>query len=490
MKKAVCLLCALLMASGLRAGTGTSGETFLQIPMLAGPAGMAGADTALASGVEGLEYNPAALSDLNNWDLAADHLAYAQGISLDEVAAGWGREGYGGALSVLSLGTPSVPETDANGNQIGTFREQDLAVTAGGGGVWGPWSAGLAGRFVNLSLDNYVEHGAEVDLGAGYAPWEGLRFGLALQHLGALSGSGLEDNTPMTLRGGAGWSGPLGHGFLLAADSDVVAPNDSSVELLEGLQVSWSLVYLRLGGEWSQDWDQRQTSTLGAGFKLDDMSLDYAFSDLVGIGITQRIGISWRPSPPKAAVATVLPTPQPTRQPVVRRATPTVTATVLARAPLALSATAATATPSATPSPALALSATATPTPTQPAPALATASPTPTQTASPTPQPSYSPTPAQAGIPAPTNLHIVVTSESRKLLWDIPTGGGAESFQLLVSSKSGSGYNVVAGPILGNELVVPKINQTLYAVVQALIKTDQGTQTSTLSNEVEVQPLP
>jgi hypothetical protein len=478
----------LFLAGGLRAGTGTSGETFLQIPMLAGPAGMAGADTALAAGVEGLEYNPAALGGLAQWDLAADHLAYAQGISLDELAAGWGRAGYGGALSVLSLGTPAVPETDANGNQIGTFREQDLAVTGGGGGVWGPWSAGLNGRVVNLSLDNYSERGAEADLGAGYAPWGGLRFGLALQHLGALSGSGLQDSTPLTLRGGAGWSGSIGHGFVLAADSDLVAPNDASVELLEGLQVNWSLVYLRAGGEWSQDWDQRQTFTLGAGFKLDDLILDYAFSNLVGLGITQRIGISWRPglaqaASPEAAPPAAGPGPSPTRPPSpapMRSATaaPTGTPTATVPAPLALSATplAAASAPSPTPTPSPSLE--------------ASASPSPTQTASPTPAPSFSPTPVQAGIPAPGNLRIVVSGASRKLVWDLAPGAGAESFQLLVSHSSGTGYVVAAGPLLSNELVIANIKQPLYAVVQALVKSDQGTRLSAYSNEVQVLPLP
>src|ERR1700677_3528124 len=234
------LFLGLLAAGSAHAATGTSGETFLQIPLLARPAAMAGADTALATGVEGLEYNPAALSDLDNWEAAADQVSYAEGINLEELVAGWGRGVYGGGLSLISLSTPLVPETDENGNQIGTFGMEDLALTGGAARTWGPWSAGVNLRLVSLSLDNYVQHGAEADLGAGYAFGYGLRLGLDLQHLGTLSSSdGSSDPTPLTLRGGVGWQGSLGHEFTLAADWDVVAPNDSSAELLGGLDAGW-----------------------------------------------------------------------------------------------------------------------------------------------------------------------------------------------------------------------------------------------------------
>jgi hypothetical protein len=297
MRASSILAAALLAPAALGAGSaGTSAEAFLQIPILARPAAMAGADTALATGIEGLDYNPAGLADLANWDLSADHLAYAQGISLDEVAAGWGRGGYGGALSVISLGTPSVVATDSSGNPVGTFREQDLAFTGGAAGAWGPWSLGLAARGVTMSLAGFDESGAEADLGAAYQPWDGLRLGLAVQHLGFLNaGSNVADPTALTVRGGLGWSGKVGADVGLAVDLDVVDPNDSSPQYLLGAEASYSLVYLRAGGEWNQDWDMRQTATFGGGFRLGDVQLDYAFADLSGLGVAQRFGLRWRP---------------------------------------------------------------------------------------------------------------------------------------------------------------------------------------------------
>jgi hypothetical protein len=496
-----CLFLGLLAAATSHAATGTSGETFLQIPLLARPAAMAGADTALATGVEGLEYNPAALSDLDNWDVAADQVSYAEGINLEELVAGWGRGVYGGGLSLISLSTPQVPETDENGTQIGTFGMEDLALTGGAARTFGPWSAGLNLRLVSLSLDNYVQHGAEADLGAGYAFGNGLKLGLDLQHLGTLDASdGSSDPTPFTVRGGVGWQGNLGPEFTLAADWDVVAPNDSSAEFLEGLEVGWRELYLRLGGEWSQDWDNRQTATFGAGFKLGDLRLDYAFSELAGIGATQRIGLDWRLGGGRRARPAATPTSTPTYSatPTPSPAAPVFTATATATPSATGPAYSATPSPaawafSATPSP-TAEAFSATPTPSPAAPAF-TATPTPSPaapafTATPTPSPAapaFSPTPTPEPIAPPTGLRLTQENGQPVLVWNAAPEAGV-SYQLLVSRSSGSGYFPVGGAVSGTTLAIAKVQQPLYVVVEAVRQGASGTQESPPSNEVVVEP--
>jgi len=438
------LFLGLIASASAHAAVGTSGETFLQIPLLARPAAMAGADTALATGVEGLEYNPAGLSDLDNWELAADQVSYAEGINLEELVAGWGQAGFGGGLSLISLSTPQVPETDANGDQIGTFGMEDLALTGGGARAWGPLSVGVNLRVVSLSLDNYVQRGAEADVGLGYAVWDGLRLGLDVQHLGTLSASdGSSDPPPLTVRGGVGWQGKLGPVFTLAADGDVAAPNDSSVEFLGGLELGWRMLYLRLGGEQSQDWDNRQTVTVGAGFKLGDVRLDYAFSDLAGIGATQRIGLDWRIGGARKPAAT-----------------PTSTST-------------STSTPTR--------SATATPSPESPA-----------FTATPTPSPEAE---ASAGTPTPepnappTGLRLIRADGRPALVWNAVPGAGV-SYQLLVSRTSGFGYVPLGGPLTGTRLAIADVAQPLYVVVEAIRHSWLGSHPSSPSNEVEVAPRP
>jgi len=291
---ALCLLA--LPAAASAVSVGTSGGQFLELPASAHAAALAGADVALARGAEGMEYNPARLATLSDWDLVADHVAYLAGINLEQVGAAWGRSGMGLGLNVVELASPQVPQTDALGNQIGTFGEQDLAVALGGAMSWGSLSAGLTARWVRMTLAGYGAGGAEGDLGLAWQPLPSWHLGLALQHLGSYSAYGsVADPTPMLLRGGLGWEQAFDNGLSLSLEADAVDPRDGTLQLRGGGELGWSAFFIRVGGLWSQDFDSQQTSTLGAGVRLGDVTLDYAFGDFTGLGATQRFGLSWRP---------------------------------------------------------------------------------------------------------------------------------------------------------------------------------------------------
>ncbi|HXB98114.1 MAG TPA: PorV/PorQ family protein [bacterium] len=275
---------------------GTSGGQFLELPESAHAAGMADADVALARGAEGLEFNPARLATLSDWDLLADQVSYLAGINLEQAAAAWGRPGMGVGMNVVDLSSPQVPETDASGNQIGTFGEQDLAVALGGAMSWGSLSAGVTARWVKMTLAGYGAGGAEGDVGLAWQPLPSWHLGLAAQHLGSYSAySSVADPAPMLVRGGVGWEEAFDNGLSLSLEADAVDPRDGSLQFRGGGELGWSVLFIRVGGLWSQDYDSQQTSTLGAGVKLGDVTLDYAFGDFTGLGATQRFGLSWRP---------------------------------------------------------------------------------------------------------------------------------------------------------------------------------------------------
>ena len=281
---------------------GTSGGQFLELPESAHAAALAGADVALARGAEGMEFNPARLATLSDWDLVADQVSYLAGINLEQAAAAWGRPGLGLGLNVVDLSSPQVPETDASGNQIGTFNEQDLAVGLGGAMSWGSFAAGVTARWVRMTLAGYGAGGVEGDLGLAWQPLPSWHLGLALQHLGSYSAySSVADPAPLLLRGGLGWERAFDNGLSLSLEADAVDPRDGSLQLRGGGELGWSVFFIRVGGLWSQDYDSQQTSTLGAGVKLGDVTVDYAFGDFTGLGATQRFGLSWRPGATLAA---------------------------------------------------------------------------------------------------------------------------------------------------------------------------------------------
>jgi hypothetical protein len=275
---------------------GTSAGQFLELPESAHGAALAGAETALAPGAEGLEFNPARLATLSDWDLVADQVSYLSNINLEQAAAAWGRHGMGVGMDVVDFATPQVPETDASGNQIGTFGEQDLAVALGGAMSWGSLSAGVTARWVKMTLAGYGSSGAEADVGLAWQPLPSWHLGLAAQHLGSYSAyASVADPAPMLLRGGLGWDRAFDNGLSLSLEADAVDPRDGSLQFRGGGELGWSVLFIRVGGLWSQDYDSQQTSTLGAGVRLGDVTLDYAFGDFTGLGATQRFGLSWRP---------------------------------------------------------------------------------------------------------------------------------------------------------------------------------------------------
>ena len=295
-------LLALPLGAAAFGSAGTTGAQFLELPASARAAGLAGTGVALARGVEGLEYNPARLAPLGGWDLAADHVSYLQGIDLEQLGAAWGQPDYGLGLGLTTLGSPAITQTDAAGNAIGTFNQQDLALSLGGAWAWRTLSLGLTGRWVQQQLAGYSSSGAEADAGLAWQPWPGWHLGAALQHAGSLSAYGsVADPDPLLLRQGLGWEGAFEDGISLSLEADAVEPSGGSLQVRGGAELGWSVLFLRLGGVWSQDYDSRQTSTLGVGLKLGAVTLDYAFADLTGLGATQRFGLSWRPGAVLAA---------------------------------------------------------------------------------------------------------------------------------------------------------------------------------------------
>ena len=274
---------------------GTAGADFLKIPSNTRAAGMAGAVVASSDGLEALEYNPARLSTLLGWELSGQHLSYALGVNLEQLAFGWGRPGLGAGLSVLSLSTPDIPSTDLSGAVTGSFKQQDLAYSAGGAWGHGPVSVGVLGRGIQRSLAGLSYSGLDADVGLAWDVWGGWRLGATAQHLGSLGAlSEVADPAPLTFRGGLGWRHESDTGLSVNTELDAVQSRDAAIQARFGLEAGWSYFFGRVGTQISQAYEGRQPFSVGAGIRFSSWQLDYSFADLQGLGSAQRLGLSWR----------------------------------------------------------------------------------------------------------------------------------------------------------------------------------------------------
>ena len=288
------LAAALLAGPGLQASPGTAGAAFLKVPMAVAPAGMAGAQVALGSGLNALETNAAGLCDEPGLSFAASHLSYLEGLQMERGALGWGNPVLSGALSYRLLSSPDIPALDSTGASTGTLQLKDSAVGLALARAFGPLRLGVQGNLLSSSLAGLQSQGYSGGAGLAVRLAKGLWLGASIDDLGSVSAfESLGDSAPSTWRTGLGWLGHLTKDLTLAAEADVAQSADTALQSRDGIEFGYQkLVYARLGWVWSPSYDGQQGLTAGASFHLGGVSLDYAFAPFADLGVTHRFGLS------------------------------------------------------------------------------------------------------------------------------------------------------------------------------------------------------
>ena len=295
MMKAVALfLAAMIGAPNLQASPGTAGAAFLKVPMAVAPAGMAGAQTALGSGLNALDTNAAGLCDGLGFSLAASHLSYLEGLQMERVGLGWGNPLLSGALTYRLLSSPDIPALDATGASKGTLQLKDSAFGLALARAFGPLRLGVQGNLLNSSLAGLQSQGYSGGAGLAVRLAKGLWLGASIDDLGSVSAlESLGDSAPSTWRTGLGWLGHLSKELTLAAESDLAQSADTAIQSRSGLEFGYQkVVYARMGWVASQSYDGQQGLTAGASFHFGGLSLDYAFAPFADLGVTHRFGLS------------------------------------------------------------------------------------------------------------------------------------------------------------------------------------------------------
>ncbi len=309
--RSILLLLAALFGVGpsplWSAGVGTSADNFLKIGIGARPAAMGQAYLALADDAEAMNWNPAGLSQLEEPEISAMHLAWIGDINYEYVgyAMPWHNQGFG--LGVTWLNVAPFNSTADPTAQPGSA--QDFSgVLAWGFPLTPQLSLGAAARTIFSDLASSSSFGAALDAGAMLKPF-GRSFSLALvaQNLGAVSGfDSVSDPLPVTLKMGAAWriyDGRRDNVANLVADATKSLDN----RLQYNLGGEWWLfqpLALRAGyklAEGGQDFSTQLSDfsnianvTAGFGIRLDAAELDYAFEPFGELGFTHRFSLSWR----------------------------------------------------------------------------------------------------------------------------------------------------------------------------------------------------
>jgi len=295
---------------------GTSAGDFLGFEIGASSAGLAGANTSVASGASSQFWNPSLLATMTRPQASMMHATWLGNLQYEWIgyARPLGPQKGVGSASVAYFHMPSISGVDEFDNPTGDFHVYDMAVTLGyARPVMKGLMLGANGKFIRQTLATVTGTGAAVDLGAS-ATIAGATLGATVQNLGPdISLGGGSYPLPQLMRFG------VSHPFftdriLLAADYTMPKTyyNDVRVgaEIRPNPILALRVGYRRVAG--ISD-DPSTGLSFGLGAHYGPVNLDYAmtpdngFADIHRLSFGYTFGAEGKPEP-KA--------PEPKKEPV------------------------------------------------------------------------------------------------------------------------------------------------------------------------------
>jgi hypothetical protein len=298
------LVAVAALASGLPmpASADPSGFAFLEVPGGARASAMAGAFMSVGEGAQAAWWNPAGLASVERAEFVAAHYEFLQHLRHDQVAvaAPW----FGGtAASLRAMYSEPITSRDELGNDTGSFGAQDLEFMLANGSDWGNGlRVGTSFQVVRERIDFSAATTWAVNAGVTYdlPSRPKLRLAMAVQNLGPSGHFKLDGGVagqpvplPLALQGGASYRWAFGGAWQLTGALEGRATRSRDAVALAGVELTHARgAALRAG--WRID-DPTLGYTLGAGWTVGGLSLDYAFVPFkLDLGDTHRLTLSGR----------------------------------------------------------------------------------------------------------------------------------------------------------------------------------------------------
>lgn len=297
-------------ARALSSNAGSSGAQFLKLGAGSRAAGMAESYSAIADDVYALYYNPAALTNLTQSELAASHAEHFEGINYEFAGYAYpfergprsSRHVLGAAIYNLSISDLErrIEDTTA---PVGTFGAGDYAYNISYANRWSQrLSWGATGKVIHQTIDSFSSNAFAVDGGLLYRPRPDAKrpyaLSLVMRNFGTRpTFAGVSDPLPLAFVMGAGmepWPERV------RVNLDLVKYRDTST-------------FFALGGEYLHPFGPELSAalragltthrlsndgfneiSLGAGLRLSRASFDFAWVPFGALGNTFRYSLTLR----------------------------------------------------------------------------------------------------------------------------------------------------------------------------------------------------
>ncbi len=329
--RAAAALLVALAAGAARAQTktGTAMGEFLLIEPSARLAGMGNAGVALAAGLDGAYYNPAAIGAVSRYGVSFTHSDWLAGISYDYAAAAIPAGRWGSAYAAVTSLNSGEMDVRTVQQPLGTgerYSVSDVALGLGyGRQLTDRFTAGAQVTYVQETIWHSSASTYTLSVGTRYQVSDrGLHIGASLANFGTQAGydgrdlritydndpSRFGDNgalpgeiftgqfpVPVLFRFGVGLPIRFSNGTRLEVEMDASHPSDNTESVSLGSELTLgNRLALRTGWQNAFERDTEVGWTLGAGmmgtFDSSRYRLDYAWADHGRLDYTQRITVA------------------------------------------------------------------------------------------------------------------------------------------------------------------------------------------------------
>ncbi len=290
-------------------GKGTSGAQFLRIGVGARSPGMAGALSPIVDDVTAIHDNPAGLARMDKREVQLSYNAYFKDTSSQFLGYAHPTENHGAfGLGISMFGVKDIDKRSATGGDadtpdLGKFDTRDMAASL----AWanklalgnGRLHYGAALKYISSDLNTDKAATGAIDMGAMWDLREdgGLTFALSVLNLGGqLKFAEEGDPLPLDIKPGVAYRMKFERAgqLALAVDSDILV-HDGVSYVQPGIE--WApmpMFALRTGYQFGRDNGAGSGFAAGAGFRLMNIGIDYAFVPFGDLGDTHRVSLGYR----------------------------------------------------------------------------------------------------------------------------------------------------------------------------------------------------
>jgi hypothetical protein len=251
--------------------------------------GFGNAFVAVADDPFGILWNPAGLSAMDQNEIRFETARLYEDASLNAISfavPGSWLPSFG--VTMLSLRSGDFQRTNEFNDDLGTFHEGETAYLFTVSRAFSTRLAvGANFKLVQQTVEEFSGQGFGADLGAWYTPMPGLRIGASVTNLGgpAITLRDTEESYPMQIRAGAAYA-VLGGRGLVALQVD---QSEGLGARIQGGAEYWIQPYVALRVGYDDE-----SGTGGFAYRLGPRyQIDYAVGDHE-LGMTHRVGLSWR----------------------------------------------------------------------------------------------------------------------------------------------------------------------------------------------------